>query len=419
MTSWLSSKPKYTKLQEPKKPPPAGFKPVPKEKPKPYPTQPPSHSVPHHPYPGMSHGSNIPSTRPPVYSPNMMSGSNMNMNPKSSKGLGLAGAAGAGLLGGALGGAAMGAAMGSMARPRIYTNGDGYYPNGYPNGYPNSYPGGYPNNYPGGYPSGYPYQSGNTYPASNQYYPYNLQPISGEPFVESVTSTIIQNETQSQSTLVRESNATSQPETAELVSQDLVMLKKAAVESYPEGLASFTDFSNKRSFGDLYFVAIVVGASVLAISTVIGTGYCFYRFQQYNKSAGDVDYPAYGVVGPQIKDPSGTGSVSPDGDRKLAQSAQMYHYHHQKQQMIASEKVATSRHTSASDVDSEEENEEGDYTVYECPGLASTGEMEVKNPLFHDDITPDASPCVVKEREKNEKEESKDRDFLGIKKDKK
>jgi len=39
-------------------------------------------------------------------------------------------------------------------------------------------------------------------------------------------------------------------------------------------------------------------------------------------------------------------------------------------------------------VDSEEENEEGDYTVYECPGLAPTGEMEVKNPLFQDDQTP-------------------------------
>ncbi|ELV13129.1 Neural proliferation differentiation and control protein 1, partial [Tupaia chinensis] len=31
---------------------------------------------------------------------------------------------------------------------------------------------------------------------------------------------------------------------------------------------------------------------------------------------------------------------------------------------------------------SEEENEDGDFTVYECPGLAPTGEMEVRNPLF-------------------------------------
>ena len=46
-------------------------------------------------------------------------------------------------------------------------------------------------------------------------------------------------------------------------------------------------------------------------------------------------------------------------------------------------------------MESDEENEEGEYTVYECPGLAPTGEMEVKNPLFHDDITPVSSPSVT------------------------
>lgn len=81
--------------------------------------------------------------------------------------------------------------------------------------------------------------------------------------------------------------------------------------------------------------------------------------------------------------------VSP-GDRKLAQSAQMYHYQHQKQQMIAMEKANGEMKHDASEEDSEEENEEGDYTVYECPGLAPTGEMEVKNPLFSEDtpVTP-------------------------------
>ncbi|CAH0703545.1 unnamed protein product [Spodoptera exigua] len=46
------------------------------------------------------------------------------------------------------------------------------------------------------------------------------------------------------------------------------------------------------------------------------------------------------------------------------------------------------RNGSVSDPESEEENEEGDYTVYECPGFATTGEMEVKNPLFSEDPTP-------------------------------
>lgn len=98
-----------------------------------------------------------------------------------------------------------------------------------------------------------------------------------------------------------------------------------------------------------------------------------------------MDYPAYGVTGPN-KD------VSPSGDRKLAQSAQMYHYQHQKQQIIAMENSqAADGSCGLSDVESDDDNEEGDYTVYECPGLAPTGEMEVKNPLFLDE-TP-ATPA--------------------------
>lgn len=44
--------------------------------------------------------------------------------------------------------------------------------------------------------------------------------------------------------------------------------------------------------------------------------------------------------------------------------------------------------TSASDVESDEENEEGDYTVYECPGLAANlGEIEITNPNFqHENV---------------------------------
>lgn len=105
-----------------------------------------------------------------------------------------------------------------------------------------------------------------------------------------------------------------------------------------------------------------------------------------------MDYPAYGVTGP---------TVDSSGDRKLAQSAHMYHYQHQKQQIIAMERyifnlsyktyltlsilptldfifvISLSRNgmdhhnASVSDPESEEENEEGDYTVYECPGFAT------------------------------------------------
>nr|XP_006824980.1 PREDICTED: neural proliferation differentiation and control protein 1-like isoform X2 [Saccoglossus kowalevskii] len=109
---------------------------------------------------------------------------------------------------------------------------------------------------------------------------------------------------------------------------------------------------------------------------------------QSAKAAGDADYPAYGVTGPSTK-----SSTVTNGDRKLAQSAQMYHYQHQKQQMIAMENRANGEmKQDNSDDDSEEENEEGDYTVYECPGLAPAGEMTVKNPLFNDDHDPSSPP---------------------------
>ena len=165
--------------------------------------------------------------------------------------------------------------------------------------------------------------------------------------------------------------------------------------------------SGQSTFGDIYFVAIIAGVGIASIFGVIGTGYCLYRINQHAKATADIEYPAYGVVGPITKDPPSThsayssGNVSPTGDRKLAQTAQMYHYQHQKAAMMACASASASRSSSAvpgkrltstSEGDSEEEADEIGYIVYECPGLAPTGEMEVKNPLFHDDSAP-ASPA--------------------------
>ena len=102
-------------------------------------------------------------------------------------------------------------------------------------------------------------------------------------------------------------------------------------------------------------------------------GFLFHRARKNAKAAEDVEYPAYGVTGPG-KD------ISPSsGDRKLAQNAQLYHYQHQKQQMMAFDNSAGGGGAGGSNGDSQrrsmsdnesEDGEEGDYTVYECPGLA-------------------------------------------------
>ena len=54
--------------------------------------------------------------------------------------------------------------------------------------------------------------------------------------------------------------------------------------------------------------------------------------QSSAKAQAESEYPAYGVTGPTRE------KLGSPGDRKLAQSAQMYHYQHQKQQMLAMEK---------------------------------------------------------------------------------
>jgi len=65
----------------------------------------------------------------------------------------------------------------------------------------------------------------------------------------------------------------------------------------------------------------------------LGSAGCVFLFRvmMKTKAAADVEYPAYGVTGPNKE-------ISPTGDRRLAQSAQMYHYQHQKQQIIAMER---------------------------------------------------------------------------------
>jgi hypothetical protein len=165
----------------------------------------------------------------------------------------------------------------------------------------------------------------------------------------------------------------------------------AAAPEAPPGALRTDDIHKQQhamhddgNMADVYFLAVVAGCSIAGLVGLVVAGVCWYRLQKNVKAASETEYPAYGITGPVPE------KVASPGDRKLAQSAQMYHYQHQKQQMIAMEKANGDMTKDGSDADSEEENEEGDYTVYECPGLAPTGEMEVKNPLFSEEtpVTP-------------------------------
>ncbi|XP_063100181.1 neural proliferation differentiation and control protein 1 isoform X2 [Cavia porcellus] len=133
----------------------------------------------------------------------------------------------------------------------------------------------------------------------------------------------------------------------------------------------------------LLVVFCMSGAAALAVAT-----FCWCRLQREIHLTQKADYTA-------AKAPSSprTPRISP-GDQRLAHSAEMYHYQHQRQQMLCLERHKEPPKELES-ISSDEENEDGDFTVYECPGLAPTGEMEVRNPLFdHTSLpAPPPEPC--------------------------
>ncbi|XP_058015519.1 neural proliferation differentiation and control protein 1 [Ahaetulla prasina] len=139
--------------------------------------------------------------------------------------------------------------------------------------------------------------------------------------------------------------------------------------------------STHISSNDALVLGLIVVCTAAGVAALVVATICWCRLQKEIQLAQKADYPANKL--PQL--PS-YDKLSP-GDRKLAQSAQMYHYQHQKQQMLSMEKHKEEAKAPES-VSSDEENEDGDFTVYECPGLAPTGEMEVKNPLFDDSTLP-------------------------------
>lgn len=122
-------------------------------------------------------------------------------------------------------------------------------------------------------------------------------------------------------------------------------------------------------------LCVVVGSVVVILATV-----CFVKLQKESRLAEKVDYPAF--KGASL--PAATTNGTSVGDKTLAKSAQMYHYQHQKQQILSMGHNKPEQKAHDTDITSDEEEVGGDFTVYECPGLAPTGEMEVKNPLFDD-----------------------------------
>uniref|UniRef100_A0ACB8F0H5 Uncharacterized protein n=1 Tax=Sphaerodactylus townsendi TaxID=933632 RepID=A0ACB8F0H5_9SAUR len=139
--------------------------------------------------------------------------------------------------------------------------------------------------------------------------------------------------------------------------------------SHPPSSAKNSPVESLRmSSNDALILGMIIVCTIAGISALVVAAVCWCRLQKEIQLAQKVDYPAHKLPGPPSYD-----KISP-GDKKLAQSAQMYHYQHQKQQMLSMEKQKEEPKLPES-VSSDEENEDGDFTVYECPGLAPVSSL--------------------------------------------
>jgi len=149
-------------------------------------------------------------------------------------------------------------------------------------------------------------------------------------------------------------------------------------------------FETIKRQNDYLFLFVVAGCTLAGVLALLAASVCWYtvaKSSKASKSQMEFDSSKNSMFGIQnTAHSSGSVKSNSSGDKKLALSAQMYHYQHQKEQMIAMEKANNETKPDDSD-NSDDETPEGDYTVYECPGLAPTGEMEVKNPLFKEELT--------------------------------
>ncbi|KRY41170.1 Neural proliferation differentiation and control protein 1, partial [Trichinella spiralis] len=129
---------------------------------------------------------------------------------------------------------------------------------------------------------------------------------------------------------------------------------------------------------DTVFYSTAAVCSVAAVTGLIFAVYSYIRLRKQYKESQFNEFPQLNGNGSKkIHSPNSVAAM----DSKLASAAQLYHFQHTKQQIISMEHPSCDVKEVISD-DSEVEEDEGDYSVYECPGLAPTGNMEINNPLF-------------------------------------
>ncbi|XP_069611546.1 neural proliferation differentiation and control protein 1-like isoform X1 [Ranitomeya imitator] len=125
----------------------------------------------------------------------------------------------------------------------------------------------------------------------------------------------------------------------------------------------------KSEINQTMSLTLIVICSLTALSGILVVAMCWYRLQKEVRLAQEMGYTAC------------KGSRQHPCQRSRDQmSHYKQHYTAQKKHFQAQERSSEKKPCHQLSTDSEADGEE--FAIYECPGLAPTGEMEVHNPLF-------------------------------------
>uniref|UniRef100_A0A803J563 Neural proliferation, differentiation and control, 1, gene 2 n=1 Tax=Xenopus tropicalis TaxID=8364 RepID=A0A803J563_XENTR len=114
----------------------------------------------------------------------------------------------------------------------------------------------------------------------------------------------------------------------------------------------------KKSMNQNFSLTLIVICSLTGVSGIVVVALCWYRLQKEVQLAQKTAY-----------------ATCADRRQHICNR-----YQNKKQQLQAQESRSSLQPYRQLSTDSEPDTD--DFTIYECPGLAPTGEMEVHNPLF-------------------------------------
>uniref|UniRef100_A0A915Q7X4 Uncharacterized protein n=1 Tax=Setaria digitata TaxID=48799 RepID=A0A915Q7X4_9BILA len=123
-----------------------------------------------------------------------------------------------------------------------------------------------------------------------------------------------------------------------------------------------------RSTGTAVFSAVAT-TCMLAMAAGVATGsYYYFKVRSQKTPTNSCDF-TYAPTGP-----GKTKKKKGSGDEGLAYKAQLHHYQQAKQKIISGENGAVTIPDAYES--SETSDDENNFSVYECPGLAPTGDLE-------------------------------------------